>query len=304
MSTTMRSRAFLLFAGALIATAAAGACVVKAPGSMSPTGFTHDQYEYRVAMQDSTFLGNDWMLDNYYTDGDGASRPKHDGAYATKYLLDSNGDGKVDVKRDALTYDLRFQHRKHEAFIWLRTIPIPNELKDKELRVLMKDYVDEIAGAGYEAVLLENDRVGVTEKRYAAELVTQSGATLAGKEAYWATIDVANIDQIKLTPTTRRVRVELVFVQTGFQYQVKRYIDDTQPISFPVLMIAGYANMPDDFVADRPSFSSLLSQIEIGGRRGFAATTSATADAAATDPTAPDGSARAVAAADAALPRP
>jgi hypothetical protein len=264
--------------GALI-----GACEVNAPGALTPAGFSHDKYAYRVVTDGSTFLGNEWMLDNYFTDSMGAQQPKRDGAYATKYEFDRNGDGKVDTTQTALTYDLRFQHKKHEAFIWLRTIPISNELKDKDLRVLMKDYVDGIAGAGYEAVQLENQRVGISEKRYAAEVVEQGAATLAGKEAYRAVMDVANVDQIKLTPTDRRVRVELIFVRPGFEY-VLSVLGDQSDIKFPVLMIAGYANMPDDFVGDRASFGSFLSRIEIGGRRGFATDSAAAGDAGASNP--------------------
>jgi hypothetical protein len=282
MNTARRSLAYLLLTGALI-----GACAVKAPGSLTPAGFSHEKYAYRVTTDGSTFLGNDWMLDNYYTDEMGTQQPKRNGTYATKYVFDRNGDGKVDSTQDALTYDLRFQHKKHEAFIWLRTIPISNELKDKDLRVLMKDYVDEIAGAGYEAVQLENQRVGVSEKRYAAEVVEQGAATLAGKEAYRALMDVANIDQIKLTPTDRRVRVELVFIRTGFEY-VLSTLGEKDDVKFPVLMIAGYANMPDDFVADQSSFASLLSRIEIAGRRGFATGSGTAGDAAASNPVAVD----------------
>jgi hypothetical protein len=222
------------------------------------------------------------LLDNYHTDQSGDLAPKNGGIYKTTFFFDLDGDGKLDNSHDALTYDLRFQHKKHEAYIWLRSIPLSSDLKDKDLRVLMKAYVDEIAGAGYEAVQLSGAHT-IVEKRYAAETVDQSEAKLAGRDAFFAAIDVANVDQIKLTPSTRHVRVELVFVRPGTDYEFKsvgssQVLGSGQVQTFPAVLMVGYANFPDDFGADEPAFRTFLSEIEINGRRGF---TLAKADAPA-----------------------
>jgi len=236
-----------------------------AKGSLMPTGYQSEKPTYRVVKTGETFLGDSWMLDNYFTDRLGRYVPKNEGIYTTTFSFDLDGDGKFDDKYDAPTYELRFQHKRHEAFIWLRCIPLSAELRDKDLRVLMKNYVDEVAGAGYEAVQLSGAHA-VVERRYAAEVVDQSEAKLAGRDAYHATIDVANIDQIKLTPSTRRVRVELVFLRPGTDYELRT---NEFGHTFPALLMIGYANLPDDFVADAPAFRTFLSEIEIDGRRGF-----------------------------------
>jgi hypothetical protein len=246
---------------------AAIACHPAPAGSLTPAGYQHDTFKYKISKPLPGFLGDDWKLDNYYKDEDGSYAPKHDGMYLTTYHFDVDDDGKVDYHEKALTYDLRLQNKKHEAFIWLRTVPISNELKDKELRVLLKDYVDGIAGAGYEAVQFTGDpQQRVVEKRFAAEIVEQGNGTLAGQDAYVVKMDVANIDQLKVSPNSRRTRVELVFARTGFEY---RYDVGAKPYKFPVLMMAGYANFPDDFATDEAAFQKFLGEIEIRGKRGF-----------------------------------
>jgi hypothetical protein len=84
--------------------------------------------------------------------------------------------------------------------------------------------------------------------------------------AYVATIDVANIDQIKLTPASRHTRVQLVVARTNFAYEVSRMGEKS---TFPVLMMAGYANLPEDFDKDLDAFRRLLVRIDVEGKRGF-----------------------------------
>jgi hypothetical protein len=270
-------RGAIALLGASAAAMMIGGCGPGAKGALTPAGYESESPKYSVVKAGQTFLGDDWVLDNYTTSESGRMRPKSEGIYRTTFSFDLDGDGKLDNGHDALTYDLRFQHKKHEAFIWLRSVPLASELKDKDLRVLMKDYVDEIAGAGYEAVQLSGSHA-VVEKRYAAEVVDQSPARLADREAFLATMDVANIDQIKLTPSTRRVRVELVFVRPGTDYELRsaNFVE-----SFPSLLMVGYANLPDDFAADEPAFRAFLAEIEIAGRRGFTAAKSEAPAAAA-----------------------
>jgi hypothetical protein len=119
----------------------------------------------------------------------------------------------------------------------------------------------------------------MVEKRYAAEVIEQSEAKLADRTAFYAVIDVANIDQIKLTPSTRHVRVELVFARPGTDYMLKSRRRGAQ--AFPALLMAGYANFPEDFAADEPAFRTILSEIEIGGQRGFTVASASTPAAAA-----------------------
>jgi hypothetical protein len=260
------------------------ACMPAASGSFTADAFEQTPYHYKVLAPDTT-LGQGWLIDNFYTSPrNGRLEPKTADIYRTKYELDINGDGRVDVTHEEPTYDLRYTHRQRASVIWLRTFPLPQNLEQTELRVLMRQYVDEIAGAGYEAVRLSPERSVVTERRYAAEIVDQSEARLAGMPAYVATIDVANVDQIKLTPSTRHTRVQVVIGHTPFGYTVSP--SGLNKVTYPVLMMAGYSNLPEDFDKDVDTFRKFLGQIDVAGQHGF----SAAAPPAATAPPAPPAS--------------
>ena len=241
----------------------AGGCGTSARGTFGPQGFSQTVHGYRVKGEADQLLPEDWQVDNYYREG-GKLKPKVGPFYMASYELDWNGDGIYDTTEEELGYDLRYTHRKRDAVIWLRTFPISTNLAEKDLRVLMQGYLDEVAGAGYEGVRLNADRNVVVEKRYAAELREKGEAKLAGMPAYAATFDVANIDQIKLTPSTRKSRVRVVLARTKFAYTSRK-----QRGSLPVLLLAGYANLPEDFAQDLPAFEAFLQRIEVGGKAGF-----------------------------------
>ena len=216
-------------------------------GAFSDKGYKNTSYGYelRPVYSDGSLVPSGWLIDNYYESG-GQLKPKEEGAYETKYHFDRDGDGALDDTEDALTYDLRFTHRLHSGVMWLRTVPISQRQRDTDLRVLMQDYVDDIAGAGYETVDL--DTMSVIEKRYAAEVLNRQEGTLGEKPAFAAEFSVANIDQLHVAQEARKRRVKVVLVRPGFQYKVDARstwcsandMTKSDYVYFPVLLIAGW----------------------------------------------------------------
>jgi hypothetical protein len=254
--------AISLAASCLLALAAS-ACV-KSTGTFTADGFQHTRYPYRVVPGQDGILDREWRLDNFRVGRDGKLQQKSRDDSTSVFQFDTNDDGTVDSRLRAPTYDLRYEHRIRDGVIWLRTFPISATLRQKELRVLMQAYVDQIAGAGYENVGL--DDLEVVERRFAAEMLERGSANVAGREAYLATVDVANVDQIRLTPSSRATRVRLVMVRSGFFHTDGGRKDKHV---FPVLMMACYANLPEDFERDLPSFERFLGEIQIAGQRGW-----------------------------------
>ena len=255
------------------------ACGPTGRGAVSADGFRHNDYGYRVLpVKDGGLMAESWKLDNFYEDSEkdvqsGQTKkfvkPKDGKEWVVEYELDHDGDGEVDSKVEELIYDLRFEHREHDGVIFLRTIPLSTDMKEKKLSVLMDRYVEGIAGAGYEVVSL-NSRVRLLlEKRYAAALVSKNATTLAGRDAFMAILDVANTDQLKIDPKARKERVELVILHTDFVYKHQGVNKDIKPTEYPVLMFAGYANTPDEFAAGEGEFHDFLRRIEIDERTGF-----------------------------------
>ena len=276
---------FLVLVAALLA---CGRKQTSSPAAVTAAGYRHGTYYYHVqAAPDGRLMPPAWNLDNFQT-GQKDLKPKTGGIYMTNYELDVDGDGKFESIQGVPTYDLRFKHAEDAGVIFLRTIPISQDMGAKNLRVMMTDFVEGVAGAGYEVVSLNQGSQVVVEKRYAAAVVDEGPAELAGVEAYFATMDVANLDQVKVDPKARKDRVQLVILHTKFSYQPPRNVSK-QPTQFPVLMVLGYANQEQDFARGLPEFHDLLGRVAIDGTQGFSIGAAPTSGptAPASRPTAP-----------------
>ena len=231
--------------------------------------------QYRVAADGGRVLSERWLLDNFFTDPGGKLTAKDTPDYMTRFDLDLDGDGHSEVTKAAPLYDLRYKHKQRDAVIWLRTFPVSADLGEKDLRVLVQRYVDEGAGAGYEAVRRDEKRSILVERRFAAEIIEHGDASIAWMDAHWAVVDVANVDQIALSPGRRTTRVKLVLIRAPFRYLVDR--GAREPASLPVVMLAGYANLPEDFATDLPAFETFITRIEFPGGK-YARTEASRAD--------------------------
>jgi hypothetical protein len=273
------------------------ACQPKRPAFAS-RGYLHERYALEVLAPsgDGALLPPSWRLDNYYiktpsTPGAGVSaeaepqasapadstslkylRPKTSDEYTTRYELDYDGDGEWDMTVKEPTFALRFLHSQHDGRIFVRTMPLSVDQGEKRLDVLLHRYVEHMAGAGYELVEMNEERTAVIEKRYAAVLVGERPIRLANQDAHLALIDVANLDQIKVDPTARKERVEILLAHTPFVYETRRRSTATEPrtlVSFPVLLVIGYVNQPEYFAEGQKDFHDFANRLAIAGASGL-----------------------------------
>ncbi len=253
---------------ALLGVVLLSGCTKAMTGTLTPEGYEHGKYAMAIDNSaGASLLPEGWRLDSAY-EKHGKLKAKNTPDYETKFSFDTDGDDKVDTNRTELIYDLRYVHKVHSGVIWLRTVPISNELREKELRVLMQDYVDEVAGAGYEVVNIGQARL-MMEKRYAAEILHRGRGEIGSAEAYGASFAVANIDQVQVDKDARRERVMVVISRPGFEYEIGPH-SGSKGTSYPVLFIAGYSSLPDDFDAGIQDFQALLQRVRFDGNAGYA----------------------------------
>jgi len=219
-----------------------------------------------------------WGLENFRREHGELVHKSQEG-YVSTFEFDDNGDGTVDTRFQAYTYALRYEHRKNAGMIWLRNIPISPRLADKDLRILVQTLVNEMAGASYETAQIPDvERAIVVEKRQAATIVEEEPVTVAGQPGYLATIDFANIDQLRLTPDARARRVQIVLLHAPAtedtdpppEYHGEQVHGARPGRRYPVLVAAGYSNLPADFDSGLADFHQLLGRIAIAGKTGFA----------------------------------
>ncbi len=246
------------------------ACGPPATAVFDGYGYKHETYGYRLLnqAQKEQLLPPEWSLDNLYLTKSKNLEQKHTPDYMATFKFDTDGDGATDKDESGFLYDLRFKHAQRDAVIWMRTLPISTDLRQKDLRVLVQRYVDEVSGAGFEAVQLGPNSIVIREKRYAASVLTRGAFTVARQDAFETTFDVANVDEVAINPNARKTRVRIALIRTPFTYTARK----PSKAQFPVLMLVGYANLPEDFAKDEPAFNGVLSRIQIGAEVGVTPT--------------------------------
>ena len=263
-TTCLHLTARLTLATGLVLPVAFTACVPHYGGAVSADGYRNQALELEVsALPDGSLMGADWRLDNLYGK---PLKPKKGSEYETTYYFDGDGDGQYERKEVVHAYELRFEHVKHAGVAWVRMVPISETDAEREPRVLARDYLAAIAGVGVETASLYGDQ-GRIQKRFAAEIIDEATGTLAGASAHSITIDVANVDQVQVVKSDRVRRVHVVFARPDVMYEV---VSERKSRSYPILFVAGYSNLPEDYDGSLPDFQSLLERISIKGTSGVA----------------------------------
>ena len=234
-------------------------------GVFSKDAFHNKVYPYTIGYtdpKDRSILGPDWLVENYFSNDDGVptGQKTDDGYRKDREIELANGEKTlttVDV------FDVLLAHKTSSGIIWLRTIPVSPRAQARNLRVVAEEYAEALSGRGFFARDL--GRFEVSAKEFASRFIEGHEAVLAGMPAYDATIEVANVDQLKLDSTNRVCRIRVVFARTPFNLPRDRPTGD----DLPVQLMAGYVNNPTDFDREAPAFEKFLGLLETGGMHGL-----------------------------------
>lgn len=223
--------------------------------SFGPHGFTHPDEQYRITANGPRILGDDWILDSHYGDPDSPTQ-KTGPDYRLPIDFDTDDDGTTDYRTDTSLYDTRWIHRVHSNVIWTRTIPLPEKFAQREPRVLLADYIERISGTGMEFVTYQGT-VSIVSTRYGTKTIGLIPAKLDGRPAALADIQVSNLDQNELDPSTPTRRVRLVLA-----HEPKPYVGP-YGLEYPAVILAGYASQPEDFDQHLLTFEAFLKRIKL-----------------------------------------
>jgi hypothetical protein len=229
-------------------------------GAFRADGFHHDDYPYTVHYADRAgrqILPN-WRIDNYVVDDEGKpGQAKTTTDYEGEQKIDLNGDGDPE-KPTVYYYDLRLLNRRNSGVIWLQTVPLPADHAERDLAVMVRDYATALAGTGFYATFA-NDKAEVRAKTYATKIVASKPGKMGPFDSYDATIELANVDQLKLDPAQRSAILRVVFVRTDY---VREWTMPTEAKTAVVLR-AGYWATPEDFAAGLPDFERFLGLLDL-----------------------------------------
>lgn len=203
--------------------------------------------------QSRSFLPDGWVLENYHVDGAGHPTTPKTGSDWQRTLSIDLDDGKpVDLTVD--TYDLRFAHAETNATIWLRSIPVAPRAAKRDLQGVANDWAEGLSGTGFFA--LDAGPVKVGAQQFATRIIRSRVGRIVGEPAFDVTVELANVDQLRLDPNFRSAIGRVVFARTKFEYGLKRFGD--RPLALPIRWMIGYANNPRDFARQEKDFEGFL----------------------------------------------
>jgi hypothetical protein len=241
----------------LVVLASALACAK--PGVFRPDGYHNELYGYSIHYSDAAaraFVSSDWVVDNYFAGPDGLpGKAKSDEDYRRERTFELDNGAKHTAKIDI--YDLRLVHKKSSAVLWVRTVVLEPRDRERDLRVLMQEYAEELSGTGFFATDVGKIKIGA--RQFATKITEARPTTLAGFEAFDGTIEIANVDQLRLDPASRSDMVRVIFARTPYVYSVE---DGYTSAKLPVLLVVGYLNNPTDFARQQPDFDRLLTLVD------------------------------------------
>ena len=244
-------------------------------GALDPSGFRQDTYGYRVSYADAklqSFLGADWLLDNYYpSERTGKLVAKGGDAYVATREFDADGNGQIEAgerSREDI-YDLRFTNTHDDGVIWLKAHPLLASEAQRDLEVMVSDYADGLAGEGLYAqsnlFSIERSRA----RRFVTFVVDRTPIKVGPLQGLSATIEVAEAEKLKLDPAHRDSKIQIVFAPLNF-YTSKRARDGNWPVvdvdgkqrhKRPGLFVAGYVDSAARFTDHLAEFAALLQRI-------------------------------------------
>lgn len=223
--------------------------------------------DYRVAFDaDRRVLPEDWRLDNYRS----RDRLKDGPSYVVHRWMDLTGDGRADDLGVQPAYDLRFVSATHGGVMWTRVIPLPPALRARELRATMSDLIERMSGTGLASVDLGDVTVGEAQT-FATREVASQPRIVDGREAWEATIEIASVAQLQLSPDARWERARILLVRVDFLTPARGGRADIHRTLLPALLMVGYANRPEDFERAVPQYESLVSRVRLDTPEGSVA---------------------------------
>jgi hypothetical protein len=225
----------------VVAAIATSGCVKRY--EMRPDAYSNEALGYEVATagERGVFVSSEWRLENY-VDGESI---KTGAAYESRIAVDVEDDGTVDTNFTMPLYDLRLVHRRTGAVVWLRTIPLSLNDSERALDGLVRDYIDATSGAGVTGVQFMQGGAVSVSRRFATETHDNYALRVDGREAFGATFDLANVDQVQLEADRRLDRVRIVLVRTGRGYLPSPTRRGLVP--FPAILFFGCSSRPEDF---------------------------------------------------------
>ncbi|MGF1467953.1 MAG: hypothetical protein ACFCGT_17670 [Sandaracinaceae bacterium] len=250
--------------GVLVLGYGALGCGALRPGRFLEGSFEHEHLEYRI---EGTSMGDflaGWTLLNFQPGPDGSPGPSRVGPdWVYRPEVDLDGNGVVQAADPQPIYDLYFHSRRDGGVIWVRTLPLPPSRSETELRVLGTLFVNAVGQAGLERAAFDDAAtLASADRAFATREIDTADRQVDGRPALQVDLEVVSAEELAHGQDARWHRARVVLVRTELPWSPWGGGGwSTRTTLWPVIMVVGYANLPDDFPAGLGSHEELLQRI-------------------------------------------
>lgn len=219
------------------------------------TGFHSAENAYSIRYADAAqglLISPEWRVTNFEYENGRPTRPLTQGELESEltWRYRSGDTGRVKTQ----TFEVQLSHNSN-AVIWVRLLPLPVDVRHKNVQVLAENYVNNLSGNAYSSYLGS----AVDERRVATKILRSQSIGFNGLHAHVVTFDLVSVDQLQLDPNAPRTRVEMVLVRTPFY----KTLQNGTEFQVPAYLLIGYANDAAAFDSQLATFRRFAQQFEI-----------------------------------------
>jgi hypothetical protein len=234
-------------------------------GEFRDDGFVHTSLPIVVRYDghlSEHFVGPEWRVDNYVVKEDGSvGGPKTAPGYVGETEVDFEGTGEPEKISEPI-YHLKLVNRVTNAAIWVQTVTLAMQDKDRSLRSFLDSFIERLSGSGVYRIVSFNPKQVGGIKTYGARVVDTKEGKLGSFDDLDVTIELVNLDQQKVDPNAKSAIGRVVFVRTDYPIRVTQGHDKFWDAR--MMVVVGCESSPRDFDATNADFAKFLGAVELG----------------------------------------
>lgn len=240
-------------------------CGGASVGTWDASGFHRKGPSYAVAGNGAEIIPG-WNVDNWMFARSGLpDSPFERESNWVEYRFDTNGDGRAEFVHRLPVADVLLRHGETGAALWVQLIPIEPRRTERRLRVLLREWVRDSAGARYEVRAVGAAGATVSESRWTTVITASNPAQVQGMNAAAVSFAVSDVDRLRMDRSNRDRVGRAVLIATPLRREPNEY--RREPTLRYAMLVALLAD-PDDYervVADLPRLIQALRVGDSGG---------------------------------------
>lgn len=232
--------------------------------TLNSDGLKYDNNSISVQYTDkvnSRFINDFWQVENWTFSTEFKKWNRKNGdKYKGIVKRDLDEDGTSEQVSSYYT-ELELRHVSNDAQIFVDLTILPKTKRNTHVEVFLSYFAENLSGQISWHREFNHERLLNEGRTYASKIITQRRAKIGGNDAIVATIELANLDQLKLDSSHRSMLVSVAMIK------IDKVVDNTNGISKtrPAILSVVLQSRPDVHEECYQDYEYFLQQIKIDG---------------------------------------